>query len=91
MGLYHLSSAVPFAVLFRPSKFVLLLVLFVRPILAPQANTQSGGAIYRIVAIRSLICTICVVLSYVITTVVFILAIRRESSENDEVRRVRGE
>ncbi len=86
--LYPLS---PLFSLRLPYKFGLLLGLFVKPMLAPQGSTQSGGAFYRSVVIRNVICTIGVVIAYVITTVVFILAIRRESSDNDKVRGVRRE
>ena len=41
----------------------------------PQSNTQSGGALYRRVVHRNILCTICIVVAYIITTLVVVLAI----------------
>ncbi|CAM9806533.1 unnamed protein product, partial [Pylaiella littoralis] len=44
-------------------QFVLLLAMFVKPMLLPR-STQSGGAVYRRVIIRNIVCTTSIVLTY---------------------------
>lgn len=68
------------------SQFVLLLLLFVKPMLVPVEGTQSRGAVYRRVVLRNIFCTIGIVASYSITTVVVVLAMLHESPENNKVR-----
>ncbi len=71
-------------------QFILLLGLFVKPLmLAGVQGTQSGGALYRKVVWRNVICTACIVTSYAITTTVVYLALLRETVENNKVRRKR--
>ena len=54
--------------------------------LARVEGTQSGGAVYRRVVLRNVICTVGIVTFYAITTVVVYLALLRESLANDKVR-----
>lgn len=56
-------------------QFVLLLVMFVKPMLLSQGKTQSGGTMYRRVVRRNVACTTCIVFSYIITTLVVIFAL----------------
>lgn len=67
------------------AQFVLLLVLFVKPLLVQQGGTQSGGAFYRRVVIRNLVCTALVCTSYLITTVVMVLALLKETPDDNTV------
>lgn len=62
-----------------PSQYVLLLAMFIKPMLVPQGSTQSGGAIYRRVVNRNILCTVCIVFSYIVTTLVVVLAYARSS------------
>ncbi|CBN74816.1 hypothetical protein Esi_0043_0079 [Ectocarpus siliculosus] len=55
-------------------QFVLLLAMFIKPMLLPQGGTQSGGAVYRRVVVRNIVCTVGIACAYVITTVVVVLA-----------------
>lgn len=48
-------------------------------------GTQSGGAFYRSIGIRNLVCTACMVAVYVIKTVVVASALFQESVENNKV------
>lgn len=57
------------------SQFVLLLAMFVKPMLLPQGSTQSGGAVYRRVVNRNILCTVCIVFTYSITTLIVVLAL----------------
>ena len=58
--------------------------------LALQGITPSGGASYRRVIDRSVICTIGVAAAHVITAVVVVLGLQGDSYETDKVRHVRG-
>lgn len=49
-------------------------------------GAQSGGAVYRKVVVRNVVCTAAIIISYSITTLVIVLALLRESSETDKVR-----
>lgn len=71
-------------------QFVLLLGLFVKPLLAGVQGTQSGGALYRKVVWRNVICTVGIVITYAITTIVVFLALVRESLLNNKVRNERA-
>lgn len=51
-------------------------------------GAQSGGAVYRRVVMRNVVCTAGIIICYSITTVVAVLALLRESSENNQVRYV---
>lgn len=62
-------------------QFVLLLAMFVKPILLSHGKTQSGGAVYRRVVRRNVACTICIVFSYIIATLVVIFAVLNGSHE----------
>lgn len=64
----------------------MLLAMFVKPMLTTQARTQSGGAVYRRVVIRNVVCTAGIAFTYVITTLVVVLALMSSSSENNKVR-----
>ncbi|CAM9368130.1 unnamed protein product, partial [Ectocarpus sp. 12 AP-2014] len=55
-------------------QFALLLAMFIKPMLVPQGGTQSGGAVYRRVVVRNIVCTVGIACAYVITTVVVVLA-----------------
>lgn len=67
------------------TQFAILLVLFVKPMLVQQGGTQSGGAMYKRVIIRNLACTALVCISNLITTVVVIFALLKESPEDNTV------
>lgn len=71
-----------------PYQFVLLLALFVKPMLLPQGSTQSGGAVYRRVVNRNILCTVCIVLTYTTTTVVVVLAQQRSSTKVQSVLQI---
>lgn len=43
--------------------------------LLPQSSTQSGGATYRRVVNRNILCTVCIVVTYSITTLVVVLSL----------------
>ena len=73
-----------------PPKFVVLLGLFVKPMLALQGSTPLGAASYRRVINRSVICTIGVAVAHVITAVVHVLALQGDTYETDKVCRFRG-
>lgn len=62
-------------------QFVLLLAMFVKPMLLLQGQTQSGGTVYRRVVRRNIACTICIALTYTITTLVFFFALLDGSPE----------
>ena len=62
-------------------QFVLLLAMFIKPMLLAQGGTQSGGAMYRRVVKKNILCTVCIVFSYVITTLVVVLAMLASSPE----------
>ncbi|CAM9126391.1 unnamed protein product [Ectocarpus sp. 8 AP-2014] len=66
-------------------QFVILLALFVKPMLGRQVGTQSGGAVYRRVVHRNVVCTTTIVVATVITTVVTALAMIRNSPEDNKV------
>lgn len=68
------------------TQFGLLLGLFVKPMLVRVEGTQSGGAVYQRVVLRNVICTAGIVTSYSTTTLVVVLALLRESLENNKVR-----
>jgi len=67
-------------------QFILLLGLFVKPMLIRVEGTQSGGALYRRVVMRNIVCTTGTVISYAITSVVIVVTLSIESSANDSVR-----
>lgn len=67
-------------------QFILLLGLFVKPLLVHVEGAQSGGALYRRVVVRNVICTVGIIASYAISTLIVILALLSESSESDKVR-----
>ncbi|CAM9118249.1 unnamed protein product [Ectocarpus sp. 6 AP-2014] len=64
-------------------QFVLLLILFVRPLLVRLEGSQSGEAIYRRVVFKNITCTIAVVTAYAVTTVVVIAALFRQNNDNN--------
>ncbi|CAM9392607.1 unnamed protein product, partial [Ectocarpus fasciculatus] len=64
-------------------QFVLLLILFVRPLLVRLEGAQSGGAIYRRVVIKNITCTIAVVTAYAVTTLVMIASLSRQNNESN--------
>lgn len=65
---------------------MILLALFVKPLLlASHEGTQSGGAVYRRVVYRNVVCTATIVVSTVITTVVTVVATMNVSPEDDTV------
>ncbi|CAM9247012.1 unnamed protein product, partial [Ectocarpus sp. 6 AP-2014] len=65
-------------------QYVLLLAMFIKPMLVSQGNTQSGGAVYRRVVIRNIVCTIGIACAYVITTVVVVLALLSSPSDTNK-------
>lgn len=67
------------------SQFVLLLALFVKPMRVPQGSTKSGGAVYRRVVIRNIVCTAGIVLSYTISTCIMILKWLSDGTDMEEV------
>lgn len=69
----------------KPTQFVFLLVLFVKPLLVRVEGTQSAGADYRRVVIKNLICTGTIVTAYLITTVVMVFALLQGSPNNNTV------
>lgn len=54
--------------------------------MASVQGTQSGGAVYRRLVLRTIACTVGIVTSYAITTLIVVLALLGESTENDKVR-----
>lgn len=68
------------------SQFVLLLAMFAKPMIARVQGTQSGGAVYRRLVLRTIVCTAGIVTSYAITTLIVVLALLDESTENNKVR-----
>ncbi|CAM9559444.1 unnamed protein product [Ectocarpus sp. 4 AP-2014] len=56
-------------------QFVLLLAMFVKPMMISRGGTQSGGAIYRRLVVRNIVCTVSLVLAYAITTAVVVLGV----------------
>lgn len=68
------------------AQYVLLLILFVRPLLGRREGTQSGGAVYRKVVIRNISCTAAVVVSYIITTIITVIALLRQHPDDTTVR-----
>ncbi|CAN0038247.1 unnamed protein product [Scytosiphon promiscuus] len=67
-------------------QFVLLLAMFVKPLRTNQGSTQSGGAVYRRVVIKNVVCTSGIICTYVITTLVVVLALISDPNENNKVR-----
>ena len=65
-------------------------MLFVKPLRVRPDGAQAGGAVYRKVVIRNLVCTVLVCVSYIITTVVTVSALLRETSEEDNPVRCIG-
>ena len=49
-------------------------------------GTQSGGAVYRKVVVRNVVCTAAIIISYTICTIMIVLALLSESSESNTVR-----
>ena len=95
MDLRHLIDVIPMvlpslSLPMQPHKFVLLLGLFIKPMLALQGSTPQGGASYRRVIGRSIICTIGVAAAHVITTLLVVLALQGDSYEADKVCSFRG-
>ena len=66
---------------------ILLLGLFVKPLLVRQENSQSGGALYRGVVVRNVVCTASISATYMVATAVVVAALSAESSENNTVSR----
>lgn len=64
---------------------MILLALFVKPLLVRQEGTQSGGAAYRRVVRRNVVCTATIVVATVVATVVQVLAMIRITPEDYEV------
>lgn len=58
--------------------------------LARVEGTQSGGAVYRRVVLRNVICTAGIIASYAITTLIVVIALLRESTHNNKVKFVSG-
>ncbi|CAM9201360.1 unnamed protein product [Hapterophycus canaliculatus] len=54
-----------------------------------HGGTQSGGAVYRRIMFRNVVCTTCVVTAFTITTAVVVLALNRESAENNKSAQIR--
>lgn len=69
-------------------QFFLLLVLFVKPMLASQGATQSGGAVYRKVVIRNIVCISAISVVYLVNTVVMVFALENESPHDSSVRMI---
>lgn len=69
----------------RRHQYVLLLILFVRPLMVRLEGAQSGGAVYRSVVIRNISCTAAVVVSYIITTIVTVIALLRQHPNDTTV------
>ncbi|CAB1102618.1 unnamed protein product [Ectocarpus sp. CCAP 1310/34] len=69
-------------------QYVLLLAMFIKPMLVSHGNTQSGGAVYRRVVIRNIVCTIGIACAYVITTVVVVLALLSSRPDTDKAAAV---
>lgn len=68
-------------------QFVLLLVLFVRPLpMSPKSDTLPDGDAYRRVIIRNLVCTVAICATYLTTTVVVVTCLLKQSPENKSVR-----
>ncbi|CAM9711777.1 unnamed protein product, partial [Ectocarpus fasciculatus] len=63
-------------------QFVLLLAMFIKPMLVSQGSTQSGGAVYRRVVVRNIVCTIGIACAYAVTTVAVTLALLSISSDD---------
>eukprot|EP00903_Cladosiphon_okamuranus_P019198 g17656.t1 len=55
-------------------EFILLLGLFVKPMLASQQNTQSGGEFYLRIVKRNMVCTASISAAYIVATVVVVAA-----------------
>ncbi|CAB1101272.1 unnamed protein product [Ectocarpus sp. CCAP 1310/34] len=66
-------------------QYVLLLILFVRPLMVRLEGVQSGGAVYRSVVVRNVSCTAAVVVSYIITTIVTVIALLRQHPNDTTV------
>lgn len=54
--------------------------------LVPTEGMQSGEGFYRKIVVRNVVCTVCMVVVYVIKTLVIFFALVHESNENNEVR-----
>ncbi|CAN0423009.1 unnamed protein product, partial [Ectocarpus fasciculatus] len=64
-------------------QYVLLLILFVRPLMVRlEGHAQSGGAVYRRVVIRNISCTAAVVVSYIITTIITVIALLNQHPDD---------
>ncbi|CAN0125229.1 unnamed protein product, partial [Scytosiphon promiscuus] len=63
-------------------QFVLLMVLFVKPLLVPVEGTQSGGASYRRVVMKNVVCTVSIVMAYLVTTIVTAHALLNETPDD---------
>lgn len=78
------QAPAPLAPLVRSNilaQFVLLLAMFVKPMRIQQGSTQSGEAMYRRVVNKNIWCTVCIVISYTVTTVVVVLTYQGNSSK----------
>lgn len=51
-------------------------------------GAQSGGAVYRRVVLRNVFCTAGIAISFVVATLLVVLAMLNESRENNKVRLV---
>eukprot|EP00752_Nemacystus_decipiens_P004813 g4380.t1 len=70
-------------------QFVLLLLLFVKPMLVRVEGTQSGGALYRMVVLRNISATAAIITSYTTMTVIVVFALLRETAESSKAAQVR--
>ncbi|CAM9661797.1 unnamed protein product [Ectocarpus fasciculatus] len=66
-------------------QFALLLAMFIKPMLVSQSSTQSGGAVYRRVVVRNIVCTIGIACAYLVTMVVVVLALLNTASNTKSV------
>lgn len=69
-----------------PPQFVLLLAMFVKPMLMPQRFTQSGGAVYRRLVIRNIVCTVGIALAYTVTTGIVALSWQNDGIGKEQVK-----
>lgn len=53
--------------------------------LARQEHSQSGGALYRRVMVRNVVCTASISAAYLLATVVVVAALINETSDNYRV------
>ena len=69
-------------------QFILLLGLFVKPMLVHRGNnSQSGGAIYRRVVMRNVVCTASISAAYILATVVVVVALLNKNPDSSTVSR----